>query len=98
MLWCIGWLPLTTFVIMHYVYVLKSSKDRGYYIGKTNDLRRRFKEHNDGENKSTRHRRPFSPVYYEAYRDRKDADIRERKLKQFKNSYKELIKRIEYSK
>src|SRR3989344_3507305 len=46
----------TTF--MHYVYVLLSKKDNKLYIGKTGDLRRRFKEHNDGLNLSTKNRVP----------------------------------------
>ena len=82
---------------MHYVYVIKSKVDEKFYIGSTSDLRRRFQEHNDGKNLSTKHRKPFDLIYYEAYRSKKDALLRERKLKQFKNSYAELKKRIEDS-
>lgn len=82
---------------MFYVYILKSDKDGKLYVGLTNDLRRRFKEHNTGQNKSTKSRRPFKLAYYEAYLDFKDAEIRETKLKQFKNSYTELKKRIHHS-
>lgn len=88
--------PPTT-LYMHYVYVLKSEKDGNLYIGKTSDLKRRFSEHQDGLNKSTRHRRPFRLVYYESYASKIDADDRERKLKQFKNSYKHMKDRIENS-
>ena len=31
---------------MFYTYILKSKKDNDLYIGSTNDLRRRFAEHN----------------------------------------------------
>lgn len=79
---------------MHYVYILKSQKDEHLYIGVTNNLRRRFGEHNNGENMSTKHRAPFTLVYYEAYRHKGDTAERELKLKQFKNSYSELKKRI----
>lgn len=82
---------------MHSVYILKSLIDNGLYIGVTNDLKRRIAEHNSGENKSTKVRRPLVLVYCESYRSRKDALIRERKLKQFRNSYTELKKRIRYS-
>ena len=82
---------------MHYVYVLKSKVDGKLYIGSTNDLKRRFKEHNDGLNESTKHRCPFALIYYESYLSKKDALIRERKLKQFKNSYTELKKRMNNS-
>ncbi len=79
---------------MFYVYVLKSERDRDLYIGYTEDLKRRLGEHNGGANKSIKSRKPFVLIYYEAYRDKSDAIIRERRLKQFKNSYSELRKRI----
>lgn len=79
---------------MYYVYLLKSQKDNKLYIGLTNDLRKRFSEHNQGLNKSTQYRRPLNLIYYEAYASTKDAKIREQKLKKFKNSYAELKKRI----
>jgi len=79
---------------MFYVYVLKSVKDLKLYIGSTKDLRKRFREHNLQQSKSTDSRIPFKLIYYEAYRSQKDARIREQRLKQFKNSYKELKKRI----
>ncbi|MFH1444033.1 MAG: GIY-YIG nuclease family protein [Candidatus Peregrinibacteria bacterium] len=33
---------------MEYVYVLQSDKDGNFYTGWTNDLRRRFSEHQNG--------------------------------------------------
>ncbi|MAF20515.1 MAG: excinuclease ABC subunit C [Parcubacteria group bacterium] len=79
---------------MFYVYVLKSKKDNKLYIGCTSDLRRRYHEHNNGQSLSTKNRRPFELIYYEAYSSSKDAIARERKLKRFKNSYTELKKRL----
>lgn len=84
--------PPTTF--MFYVYVLKSKRDNKAYIGYSSDLRRRLKEHNQGFSKATEKRRPFILVYYEAYHAKSDARRRELKLKKFKNSYKELKKRL----
>ena len=52
---------------MFYVYILQSELDTGLYIGFSNDLRRRFSEHQGGESRSTRSRRPWSLIYYEAY-------------------------------
>ncbi|OHA67115.1 MAG: excinuclease ABC subunit C [Candidatus Wildermuthbacteria bacterium RIFCSPHIGHO2_02_FULL_47_12] len=66
---------------MFYVYVLRSEKDNQLYIGYSEDLKRRFKEHNEGKNQSTVHRRPFILVYYEAYRSKDDAMKREKMLK-----------------
>ena len=75
-------------------YVIKSCKDELLYIGYTNDLKRRVKEHNNGSNISTKHRIPFELVYYEAYFSKKDAMKRERSLKLRANSFYQLKKRI----
>ena len=82
---------------MFYVYVLKSRKDNKLYIGQTSDLKRRIKEHNGGQTRSIKNRRPFYLVYYEAYLDFQDAKTRELKLKKYKNSYTELKKRLPHS-
>ena len=54
---------------MTYVYLLLSKADGEYYIGSTNDLRKRFKMHNEGKVFSTKQRRPFELLYYEAYKE-----------------------------
>lgn len=79
---------------MYYVYVIKSKQTDQYYIGLTNDIQRRLKEHNDGHSYWTKSHGPFELVYYEAYRSLEDAKIREKKLKQYKNGYMELKKRL----
>lgn len=79
---------------MYYVYILKSQVDKRLYIGVTNDLKRRFKQHNSGSSTATEYRKPFLLIYYEAYRNKSDAYTRESKLKKFKNSYSTLKKRI----
>ena len=66
---------------MYYTYVLLSKKDKNFYIGHTSDLRKRFKEHADGKTKSTKPRRPFDLVYYEACSNLIDAIRREKFLK-----------------
>lgn len=66
---------------MYYTYVLLSKKDENFYIGHTSDLRKRFKEHADGKTKSTKPRRPFDLVYYEACSNLVDAIRREKFLK-----------------
>ena len=79
---------------MYYIYLLKSKKDNKLYIGLTTDLKKRIIEHNQGFTRSTKHRRPLVLIYYEAYSSLKDAEIREKRLKNFKNAYTELKKRI----
>lgn len=82
---------------MFYVYVLKSRKDKDLYTGSTNDLRMRFKKHNAGKVYSTKLRRPFDLVYYEAYKSEKDARSREHNLKLRSRAFAQLKKRIQES-
>ena len=64
-----------------YVYVLRSQVDDQFYVGFTRDLRQRFAEHQSGGVPSTRARRPFDLIYYEACLCLPDAIQRERYLK-----------------
>ena len=82
---------------MFYLYLIKSEKKNFIYVGITEDLRRRFKEHNLGENISTKHYRPFKLVYYECYSNKLDAVERERMLKHKGSSIGHLKKRIKRS-
>ena len=66
---------------MYYVYLLVSSKDNNFYTGYSSDLKKRFKAHNSGRCLSTKHRRPFELVYYEACLNEFDAKSREKYLK-----------------
>ena len=67
--------------VFFYVYVLESLKDQEKYIGYTNDLKRRIKEHKNGLSFSTKYRLPFKLIYYEACLNKKDAKRRESYLK-----------------
>jgi len=82
---------------MHYVYILKSKTDNNFYTGSTNNLKRRFYEHNSGLVFSTKTRKPFELIYYEAYRDEKDARKREKNLKLKSKAFVQLKKRIKGS-
>lgn len=82
---------------MFYVYLIKSKKDSSIYIGYTNDLKRRFKEHNAGNSKYTKNKCPYELVYYEAYKNISDAKFREDNLKRFAQAYSQLKKRIKNS-
>jgi len=83
--------------IMFYIYILKSLKDKNLYIGSTNNLERRLKEHNNGKCFSTKHRTPLEIIYYEAYKSESDARRRERNLKLRSRAHAQLKKRIEGS-
>ncbi len=67
---------------MHYVYILQSIKNpKWLYKGSTSNLKKRFKNHNEGKNKSTAPHAPFKLIYYEAYLLKSDAVAREKYLK-----------------
>lgn len=65
----------------YYVYVLQSTNSNFIYVGFTSDLRKRFNEHNNKEELSTKHYAPFELIHYEAYRNIKDAKRREEYFK-----------------
>jgi putative endonuclease len=82
---------------MYYVYILRSQKDGNFYVGYTADLRKRIGQHNKGIVESTRNRRPFELIYYEACIKQQDALHREKYLKSaygkryIKNRLKEYL-------
>ena len=65
----------------YFVYVLLSEKDNQFYIGYTTDIKRRIKEHFQGQVSSTRHRLPMRLIHYEAFISLEDAKSREMFLK-----------------
>ncbi|PIR58527.1 MAG: excinuclease ABC subunit C [Parcubacteria group bacterium CG10_big_fil_rev_8_21_14_0_10_35_15] len=73
---------------MYYVYLIRNLKTGLTYIGYTNDLKRRIKEH--------RSKNP-ELIYYEAYRNKKDAEQREKKLKQRGQTVRRLKERLKNS-
>jgi len=75
---------------MFYTYVLFSYKDKGLYIGFSSNLKLRILNHKQGKVDATRHRLPVELIYYEAYRDKRDATKREYFLKRGRG--RELLK------
>jgi putative endonuclease len=68
---------------VYYTYVLQSMKDGDFYTGSAENLKLRFEQHNNGFVKSTKDRRPFKLIYYEACLDQNDAIKREKYMKTF---------------
>lgn len=58
---------------MQYVYIIQSEKTGRLYKGCTGDLKNRLKEHNRGEEISTKAWIPWKLVYYEAFLNKTDA-------------------------
>jgi len=67
--------------MFHYVYVIQSAKDKNFYVGYTNNIKKRIEEHNSGHVKSTKSRVPFKLIYWEGCMSQKDALKREKYLK-----------------
>jgi len=68
---------------VYYTYVLQSIKDTDFYTGFTENLKLTFEQHNKGLVESTKDRRPFKLIYYEACVDQNDAKRREKYLKSY---------------
>ena len=66
---------------MFYTYVIKSRKNSRLYTGITNDLRKRFEQHNENKSTYTKGRGPWDLIYYEACLNGEDARSREKYLK-----------------
>lgn len=66
---------------MYYVYVMRSLKDGRLYKGFTSNLKRRIKEHNSGQTKSTKGFVPWELIYFEKVNSREEARKREKYLK-----------------
>ncbi|MCL4363698.1 GIY-YIG nuclease family protein [Patescibacteria group bacterium] len=69
---------------MFFTYILKSILTGQYYIGCTNNLKRRLDEHNKGLSKYTRNKRPWVLKYKEEYSSLIKARRREKQIKSWK--------------
>jgi len=77
----------------YFVYILRTSSNT-LYIGQTNNLDKRLKEHRNKSSKSAKYIRHFSsfkPVYSEEYLTRKEAMQREAQLKKWSRSKKDAL-------
>ncbi len=73
---------------MYYVYLIKNLTTNNTYIGYTNDLKRRIKEHRCNH---------IELIYYEAYKNKKDTREREKKLKQRGQTVRRLKEKLKNS-
>ncbi|MCF6347745.1 MAG: GIY-YIG nuclease family protein [Flavobacteriaceae bacterium] len=76
----------------YYVYILKCS-DNSYYTGITNDLDKRFKEHQLGYKKDsyTYKRRPLSLEFHQEFNDVLQAIYFEKKIKGWTRAKKQAL-------
>ena len=77
----------------YFVYILRTSSNT-LYIGQTNNLKRRLKEHRNKSSKSAKYIRYFSSfnlAYSEKHSTRKEAMQREAQLKKWPKIKKEAL-------
>jgi len=77
---------------VYYVYILQCF-DNSYYTGVTNNLEKRFAEHQTGDDKKayTFKRRPLKVVYYESFNEINNAFEWEKRIKGWSRKKKECL-------
>jgi len=79
-------------MFFYYVYILKCS-DNSYYTGITNDLDKRFIEHESGKNPDcyTFNKRPLKLKFHKTFNDVLQAIYFENKIKKWTRAKKEAL-------
>ena len=76
----------------YYIYIMSSLNNTTLYIGVTNDIERRVKEHKSGTITGfTQKYNCVKLVYYEKYSDIEQAIEREKKLKRWRREKKDWL-------
>jgi putative endonuclease len=74
---------------MYYTYILQSETNGRFYVGSTDNLKRRVAQHNDphytGSKTTKRFEGPWKLVQFESYPSRSRAVTRERQIKAWKS-------------
>jgi putative endonuclease len=69
-------------MLFHYDYLLKCQTDKSWYIGYSDDLKQRVKDHQSGHGcRTTSMKKDWKLIYYESYLNKADALGREKFLK-----------------
>lgn len=68
----------------YYIYILQSQLNNRYYIGSTNNIERRLKDHNSGKVFSTKPFIPWMLKYQEGFKSLAEARQREFQIKSWK--------------
>ncbi len=81
-----------------FVYILLCSDD-SYYTGVTNNVERRFAEHQEGENKGsyTHSRRPLKLIFVKEFSTPKDAIAFEKQIKGWSRAKKEALMNADWN-
>jgi len=68
------------------LYIIESIKNKSYYIGSAKDVERRVGQHNSGNVKATKYKRPYKLVFSQSFNTIEKAREAERKIKKWKRS------------
>ena len=82
---------------MYFVYLLKSKTNHQIYIGCTQNLEKRLKQHNNNKSLHTKKYSPWKLIYYECFISKKDAYNREESLKLHAQGLRRLKERLLYT-
>ncbi len=69
---------------MFSTYIIQSESTGKYYIGSTQNIKKRLYQHNQGESQSTRYGRPWQLRYQKDFTSRSEAVRYEKYLKSLK--------------
>ena len=80
---------------MYYLYIIKSlSVNNWRYIGISDDVEKRLRQHNSGKTRSTKAYVPFKIIYTENFPDKSSARGREIYLKKSYTAREEIFKNL----
>ena len=71
----------------YFVYIIQSEIDDTYDKGFTENPEQRIRQHNNGESRYTSTKMPWKLVYLEEFETKREALIREKKIKRFNSQY-----------
>ena len=79
-------------IMEHYLYILKSKSADKFYVGISQNPKRRLEYHNTFEKGFTSRYRPWEIVFTQEFNSKKEASIIEIKIKKWKS--KKMIERV----
>ena len=79
--------------MLWFVYIIKSNNYKWHYVGSTNNINKRLKEHNLKKVTSTKYYAPFKLIFLKKFNTKKEARSCERKIKKIIGK-ESIIKKI----
>ena len=77
--------------MFHYVYIIYSPSSNIFYKGYSLDPQKRLLTHNNGSSRYTKNHIPWSLVYIQSFDNKRDALIREKRIKKYSKTQVETL-------